>query len=119
MKRFIIAQSGKEFYTSHSGLALMGLCVNKLCSLPAKAREAFPVSAGNNGIGLDDILRSYIGLLATGQSDYEAVSNRREDEYFREALESAQSLRPKRCANAWTRWPRPCGPWSIPARWSS
>jgi len=29
MKRFIIAQSDKEFYTSHSGLALVGLCVNK------------------------------------------------------------------------------------------
>jgi hypothetical protein len=85
MKRFIIAQSDKEFYTSHSGLALVGLCVNKLCSLPAKPMGAFPVSAGNNGIGLDDILRSYIGLLATGQSDYEAVSNRREGEYFRRA----------------------------------
>jgi hypothetical protein len=98
MKRFIIAQSDKEFYTSHSGLALVGLCVNRLCSLPAKAKEAFPVSAGNNGIGLDDILRSYIGLLATGQSDYEAVSNRRADEYFREALgigkvPSAETLR--------------------------
>ena len=47
---------------------------------------------------LDDILRSYVGLLATGQSDYEAVSNRKEDEYFREALgigqvPSAETLR--------------------------
>ena len=82
MRRFIIAQSDKEFYTSHSGLALVGLCVNKLCSLPVKARESFPVSSGN-AIGLDDILRSYVGLLATGQSDYEAVSKRKEDEYFR------------------------------------
>ena len=86
MKRFIITQSDKEFYTSHSGLALVGLCVNELCSLPAKAREAFPVSAGSTGIGLDDLLRSYLGLLATGQSDYEAITNRREDSYFRESL---------------------------------
>ena len=71
MKRFIIEQSEKEFYTSHSGLApgsspgqaLVGLCVNELCSLTDKAREAFPVSAASNGIGLDDILRSYIGYL--------------------------------------------------------
>jgi hypothetical protein len=98
MKRFIIAQSDKEFYTSHSGLALVGLCVNKFCSLPAKASEAFPVSAGSTGIGLDDIVRSYLGLLATGKSDYEAITNRREDDYFRESLgigkvPSAETLR--------------------------
>ena len=98
MTRFIIEQSEKEFYTSHSGLALVGLCINELCSLPDKAREAFPVSAANNGIGLDDILRSYIGLLTLGQSDYEAVTNRIEDDYFRESLgigraPSAETLR--------------------------
>jgi hypothetical protein len=98
MKRFIIAQSDKEFYTSHSGLALVGLCMNKLSSLPAKAAEAFPVSAASNGIGLDDILRSYLGLLAMGQSDYEAITNRRKDDYFRDALgigkvPSAETLR--------------------------
>ncbi len=98
MKRFIIEQSDKEFYTSHSGLALVGLCINKLCSLPAKAKAAFPVSPGSNGIGLDDILRSYIGLLTLGQSDYEAVTNRRGDDYFRESLgidrvPSAETLR--------------------------
>jgi hypothetical protein len=82
MKRFIIAQSDKEFYTSHSGLALVGLCINELSSLPAKAREAFPVK----GIGLDDIVRSYVGLLTLGQSDYEAVANRKGDDYFRQAL---------------------------------
>jgi hypothetical protein len=96
MKHFIIEQSNKEFYTSHSGLALVGLCMNKLCSLPAKARAAFPISTG--GIGLDDIVRSYIGLLATGQSDFEAVSNRAEDDYFKQALRirrvpSAETLR--------------------------
>lgn len=96
MKHFIIEQSDREFYTSHSGLALVGLCLNKLCSLPAKARAAFPISCG--GIGLDDILRSYIGLLTTGQSDFEAVSNRAEDDYFKQALRigrvpSAETLR--------------------------
>jgi hypothetical protein len=95
MKRFIIEQSDKEFYTSHSGLALIGLCINKLCSLPAKAREAFPVS---NGIGLDDIVRSYVGLLALGQSDFEAIANRRKDDSFRHCLgigrvPSAETLR--------------------------
>ena len=98
MKRFIITQSDKEFYTSHSGLALAGLCVNELCSLPAKASDAFPVSPGSNGIGIDDIIRNSLALLATGQSDYEAVTNRRNDDYFRQSLgirkvPSAETLR--------------------------
>ena len=84
MKRFIIEQSDKEFYTSNSGLVLVGHCINELCPLPVKARKSFPVSPG--GIGLDDILRSYVGLLSIGQSDFEAVTNRREDDYFRQAL---------------------------------
>jgi hypothetical protein len=50
MKRFIIEQSNKEFYTSHSGLALVGLCVNRDTSLPMKAKKAFPVSKGSKGI---------------------------------------------------------------------
>ena len=98
MKHFVIVQSDKEFYTSHSGLALAGLGLNKFCSLPVKVGEAFPLSPGSNGIGLDDILRSYLGVFATGQSDYEAVTNRREDDYFRESLgirkvPSAETLR--------------------------
>jgi hypothetical protein len=84
MKRFIIEQSDKEFYTSNSGLVLVGHCINELCSLPVKAKKSFPVSPG--GIGMDDILRSYLGLLSIGQSDFEAVTNRREDDYFRQAL---------------------------------
>lgn len=84
MKRFIIEQSDKEFYTSNSGLALVGHRINDLCSLPLRAKKSFPVSSG--GIGTDDILRSYLGLLSIGQSDFEAVTNRREDDYFRQAL---------------------------------
>jgi len=86
MKRFIIAQSGKEFYTSNSGLALVGLCLNEFCSLSEKARDAFPVSTGSHGIGMDDILRSSVGLLTLGQSDYEAVAGRRQDDFFKDAL---------------------------------
>ena len=85
-KKFVLAQSDKEFYTSNSGLALVGLCLNKFCSLPSRAREAFPLSPGTNGIGMDDIVRSSIGLLSLGQSDYEAVANRKDDDYFRESL---------------------------------
>jgi len=98
MKRFIIEQSNKEFYTSHSGLALVGLCLNRYTSLPMKAKKAFPVAKGSNGIDLDDILRSYLGMLTLGQSDYEAIANRKEDDYFKKSLDigkipSAETLR--------------------------
>ena len=86
MKKFIIAQSDKEFYTSNSGLALVGLCLNEFSSLPSKAKEEFPLSPGAKGIGMDDIVRSSVGLIALGQSDYEAIANRKDDDYFREAL---------------------------------
>lgn len=96
MQQFIIAQSKKEFYTSHSGLALVGLCLNRLCSLPAKAIDAFPRKVG--GIGLDDILRSYVGLLTMGKSDFEAVTDCRDDDHFSQSLgvsrvPSAETLR--------------------------
>lgn len=86
MRKFIIEQSDKKFYTSNSGLALVGLCLNELSSLPSKAKKAYPLSPGTNGIGMDDIVRSSVGLLSLGQSDYEAVANRKDDDYFREAL---------------------------------
>ena len=85
MKRFIIEQSDKEFYTSHSGLALVGLCLNRMSSLPAKAKQNFPVR-GSSAIGTDDILRSYVGLLTLGQSDCEAITSRKNDDYFKESL---------------------------------
>ena len=74
----------------------MGLCLNKFCALPAKAGEAFPVSSG--GIGLDDIVRSYVGLLTIGKSDFEAITDCRDDDHFSQALRiarvpSAETLR--------------------------
>jgi hypothetical protein len=35
MKHFIIEQSDDEFYTSPSGLALVGLALNRFTSLPS------------------------------------------------------------------------------------
>jgi len=98
VKRFIIERSEKEFYTSHSGLVLIGLGINRYSKIPAAARKAFPVGKGTNGIGLDDILRSYVGMLSLGQTDYEAVSNKRDDDYFKQSLgiqkvPSAETLR--------------------------
>lgn len=45
-----------------------------------------------------DILRSYLGLLCLGKSDYEAITSMRQDTYFKNALgiknvPSAETLR--------------------------
>ena len=83
MKRFILEQSDEEFYTSHSGLALVGLCVNRFSGLGKALKEAIPL---RHGISHEDVAKSYLGLMCLGKSDFEAVSNVREDDFFRQAL---------------------------------
>lgn len=84
MKRFILEQSDSEFYTSHSGLALAGLCMNRYSNLSQVVGRKME----NNGnfISNIDILRSYLGLLCLGKSDYEAITSMRDDEYFKNSL---------------------------------
>jgi hypothetical protein len=83
MKRFIIEKSDDEFYTSHSGLALVGLGVNRYTSLNAKLRKAM---SDIKDISNTDVIRSYIGLLSLGKSDFEAVAGMKDDKYFQESL---------------------------------
>ena len=83
MKRFIIEKSEDEFYTSHSGLALVGLGVNRYTSLNAKLRRSIPDTKDISNI---DVIRSYIGLLSLGKSDYEAIADMKHDKFFRESL---------------------------------
>ena len=78
MRRFIIEQSDAEF-TSHSGLALVGMALNNHGGLPEVVDREVPL---RHGIAHSDVLRSYIGLLCLGKSDFEAVSNVRVDLTF-------------------------------------
>ncbi len=82
MRRFIIEQSDAEF-TSHSGLALVGMALNSYGGLPEVVDREVPL---RHGITHSDVLRAYIGLLCLGKSDFEAVSNVREERFFAEAL---------------------------------
>ena len=82
MRRFIIEQSDAEF-TSHSGLALVGMALNSHGGLPEVVDREVPL---RHGIAHSDVLRSYIGLLCLGKSDFEAASNVREERFFAEAL---------------------------------
>jgi len=84
MKRFILEQSDDEFYTSHSGLALAGLCINRYSELSRVIGRKMDNTG--NLISHTDILRSYLGLLCLGKSDYEAITSMRQDTYFKNAL---------------------------------
>ncbi len=82
MRRFIIERS-EEDLTSHSGLALTGMAVNRYTDLAQSLKREVPL---RHGIEHADVLRSYLGLLCLGKNDFEAVSNVREDEFFAAAL---------------------------------
>ena len=43
MKRFIIEQSDQEYYTSHSGLALVGLALNRHAELAQALKRAIGI----------------------------------------------------------------------------
>ena len=84
MKRFILEQSDDEFYTSYSGLALIGLCINRFSGLPQQLARKMTNQTGK--ISHADIARSMLGLLCLGKSDYEAVTAMRDDDYFKQSL---------------------------------
>lgn len=80
---FNIEQSDQEFYTSQSGMALVGLAVNRYTTLTSRLTQATP----SQGIAAADILRCYIGLLCQGKSDFEAIRPFfDDDEFFAAAL---------------------------------
>lgn len=83
MKRFIIEQSDEEFYTSHSGLALVGLALNRFTSLSSSLSA---MGAPGDLIAGIDIIRAYCALLAQGKSDFVAIEQYRRDDFFRESL---------------------------------
>jgi hypothetical protein len=81
--RFTIEQSDQEFYTSQSGMALVGLAVNRYTTLASRLNKAAP----SHGIAAADVLRCYLGLLCQGKSDFEAIRPFFEDdEFFAAAL---------------------------------
>ncbi len=83
MQKFIIEQSVNDIFTAHSGLALVGLCVNRHTNLATTLAR----SCGSMGkISHCDVLKSYLGLLCLGKSDFDAITGRRNDDFFLRAL---------------------------------
>ncbi len=81
--RFKLEQSKQEFYTSQSGMALIGVALNRFTTLASRVDKAAP----KRGISTSDVIRSYLGLLCQGKSDFAAIRPFFEDdEFFRTAL---------------------------------
>lgn len=81
LRKIHLEQSNTEIFTSHGGLTLLGQ------SLELARLEAQLKSLGRYaGMSHDDILKTYLGLLCTGKSDFEAAEGARKDRFFHAAL---------------------------------
>ena len=82
MQRVVVEQSDTEIYTSHAGLALLGHCI-RLSELPEKV-DALPL---RHGISHSDVVKTYLGQICLGKSDFEAAENVRHDTFFHRMLD--------------------------------
>ncbi len=82
MPRFEVKQSAKLNLTSYSGLALIGQCC-QAAQVEAVIDPRLPVS---QGMRTSDLVKSVVGLLSLGKSDFEAIEPFRGDRFFKEAL---------------------------------
>jgi len=85
LRKIHLEQSDTEIFTSHGGLTLLGQAL-ELARLETRLEALGPY----RGISHADILKTYLGLLCIGKSDFEAATAMREDAYFHAALGIAQ-----------------------------
>ena len=90
--------------TPTAGLALVGHFLKTLAPVLADVDAALPV---RTGVASSDIVRSYLGLLVQGKSDFDAIENLRGDKFFKQALgigplPSSPTLRQRMDAHALT-----------------
>ena len=119
MRRFEMVQSTTETTTSHAGLALVGRAL-AMTGLDRELRQ-IPL---RHGIAHADCVKSYVGLLCTGKSDFDAIENKRNDTFFITALgiervaspPGLRSGRRARPAARQLRPPAPCCGRPAPAR---
>lgn len=82
MPRFEVKQTSKLYLTSYSGLALIGQCC-QAAQVDTVIDPRLPVS---QGMRTSDIVKSMVGLLSLGKSDFDAIEAFRSDRFFKGAL---------------------------------
>ena len=81
--RILEVKQLKYDLTPVAGLALVGHHFKTLAPTFAAIDAALPV---RTGVACSDIVRSYLGLLVQGKSDFDAIENYRGDNFFKQAL---------------------------------
>jgi class 3 adenylate cyclase len=89
---------------------IVGHHLNRLAPVVRQIDGALPV---RNGLANSDILRSYLGLLVQGKSDFDAIENFCGDAFFKQALgiallPSSPTLRQCRDARSGDMFDLPC-----------
>ena len=82
MPKFEIRQSSKTLLTSCAGVALIGQCC-EAAQVDLVVDPRLPVARGMRS---SDIVKSAIGLLSMGKSDFDAIEPLRGDGFFKQAL---------------------------------
>lgn len=82
MRQLIVKQLDYDL-TPVAGLALVGHYLKAVKPVLARLDAALPVKSG---VANSDIVRSYVGLLVQGKSDFDAVENFRGDAFYKQAL---------------------------------
>ena len=101
MRQFIVKQLDYDL-TPVAGLALVGHHLQRLVPVFEQIDRALPVKTG---VTNSDIVRSYLGLLVQGKSDFDAIESFRGDAFFKQALDitllpSSPTLRQRMDARA-------------------
>ena len=79
MRQLIVKQLSYDL-TAVAGLALVGNYLNALQPVLGRLDADLPVKGG---VANSDIVRSYLGLLVQGKSDFDAIENFRGDAFFK------------------------------------
>jgi hypothetical protein len=83
--RPIIVKQLKYDLTPVAGLSLVGHHLKRLTPVFKQIDKALPMRL-KAGVRTSDIVRSYVGLLVQGKSDFEAIENFRGDTFFKQSL---------------------------------
>lgn len=82
MRQLIVKQLDYDL-TPVAGLALVGQYLKAVQPVLGRLDTALPVKGG---VANSDIVRSYVGLLVQGKSDFDAIENFRGDAFYKQAL---------------------------------
>ena len=82
MRKLTVTQLDYDL-TPVAGLALAGHYLKALRPTLSRLDAALPVKGG---VANSDIVRSYLGLLVQGKSDFDAIENYRGDAFYKQAL---------------------------------